>query len=433
MSNETVASGERALSEADPRRIARFLREVGEIGQDPLGGSSRLAFGPEERAAHELFGCWATDLGLKVRTDPVGNTFAELGGRKPGPYLMAGSHLDTVPQGGNFDGVVGVAVALEVARMLSESGGLEHPYRAVVFGGEEGPRFGAPCIGSRVATGAFTVDTLHELVDRDGRSVSECASELGLRPERAAEAVWEPGSVAAFLEVHIEQGRVLETRGRTVGVVDAIAGSTRLELTFRGRADHSGATPMPLRSDALTGASEFVVEVERKAAALRTTVATVGQMEVRPGSFTTVPGMARLFLDVRDIDSEFQRELAEDLLDRAMRIAARRGLEVSATLVSDQSPVVLHKPIREHLAQAAQRMGVSFCVLSSGASHDTAHVAKVAPAGMIFVPSREGISHSAEEWSNVDDIATAAGVVAEALRSLDRQEKRNSELAKERR
>lgn len=432
MNSETVAS-DQASSEADPRRIARFLREVGEIGQDPLGGWTRLAFSPEERAAHELFGRWAADLGLKVHTDPVGNTFAELEGRKPGPCLMVGSHLDTVPQGGNFDGVAGVAVALEVARMLSESGGLEHPYQAVVLSSEEGPRFGAPCIGSRVATGAFTENTLRELVDRDGRSVSERASELGLSPEKVAEAVWKPGSVAAFLEVHIEQGRVLESRGRTVGVVDAIAGSTRLELTFRGRADHSGATPMPLRSDALTGASEFVVEVERRAAALRTTVATVGQMEVHPGSFTTVPGTVRLSLDVRDIDSEFQRELAEDLLDRAMRIASRRGLEVSATLVSDQSPVVLHKPIREHLAQAAQRMEVSFCVLSSGASHDTAHVAKVAPAGMIFVPSREGISHSPEEWSSVDNIAAAAGVVAEALRSLDRQEKRNSELTKERR
>lgn len=432
MNSETVAS-DQASSGADPRRIARFLREVGEIGQDPLGGWTRLAFSPEERAAHELFGRWAADLGLKVHTDPVGNTFAELEGRKPGPCLMVGSHLDTVPQGGNFDGVAGVAVALEVARMLSESGGLEHPYQAVVLSSEEGPRFGAPCIGSRVATGAFTENTLRELVDRDGRSVSERASALGLSPEKAAEAVWEPNSVAAFLEVHIEQGRVLESRGRTVGVVDAIAGSTRLELTFRGRADHSGATPMPLRSDALTGASEFVVEVERRAAALRTTVATVGQMEIHPGSFTTVPGTVRLSLDVRDIDSEFQRELAEDLLDRAMRIASRRGLEVSATLVSDQSPVVLHKPVREHLAQAAQRMEVSFCVLSSGASHDTAHVANVAPAGMIFVPSREGISHSAEEWSSVDDIAAAAEVVAETLRSLDWRKKRNSELAKERR
>ncbi|WP_166396179.1 Zn-dependent hydrolase [Rubrobacter marinus] len=289
----------------------------------------------------------------------------------------------------------------------------------MVFSGEEGARFGAPCIGSRVATGAFTAATLRELTDGEGRSVSECASSVGLRPEDSAEAAWEPGSVAAFLELHIEQGRVLENRGRPLGVVDAIAGSTRVELEFSGRPDHSGATPMPMRHDALAGASEFVLEAERRALALRTTVATVGRMEVDPGSVTTVPGTARLALDVRDVDSERQRDLAEELLDRATRIASRRGLELSATLLSDQSPVVLHKPIRERLARAAEVSGTDFCVLPSGASHDTAHVAKVAPSGMVFVPSHEGISHSPREWSDVEHIARAAGVLATALTSLD--------------
>jgi hydantoinase/carbamoylase family amidase len=417
--DQNLANDHQAL-EADPGRIARFLRELGEIGRDPLGGWSRLAFSPEEREAHELFRRWATELGMKVHTDSIGNTFAELEGESSGPVILVGSHLDTVPQGGNFDGAAGVAIALEIAHLLSKSGGLRLPYRAVVFSCEEGARFGAPCIGSRVATGAFTTDTLRELSDSEGRTVVECASEVGLNPVGVAEAVWPPGSVAAFLELHIEQGRVLESRGLPVGIVDAIAGSTRLRLTFRGHADHSGATPMLLRNDALAGASEFVVEVEQRAAALRTTVATVGQMEVRPGAFTTVPGLVRLSLDVRDIDSENQRDLADDLLDRAMRIAARRGLELSATLVSDQSPVVLHQPVRERLAHAAQRAGVPFRVLPSGASHDAAHVAKVAPAGMVFIPSREGISHSPEEWSDAEDIAKAATVMIMALQSLDR-------------
>jgi hydantoinase/carbamoylase family amidase len=408
-----------AVVKANPQRIARFLRELGEIGQMPRGGWSRLAFSPQERAAHELFGRWAKDMGLDLYTDPIGNTFAELAGQEAGPALLVGSHLDSVPQGGNFDGGAGVAVALEVARLLAETGKTKHPYRAVVFSAEEGPRFGAPCIGSRVATGAFTVDTLRELTDKDGRSVVECASELGLEPEAAAGAIWNSGSVAAFLELHIEQGRVLETRGLPIGIVDAIAGSTRLELTFHGRSDHSGATPMSLRSDALVAAGEFVVEVERQAATLRTTVATVGQLEVEPGSFTTVPGLTKVSLDVRDVDSECQRELTEDLLDRAVRIAGRRGLEASATLVSDQSPVVLHKPIRERLALAARERDINFCVLPSGASHDAAHVAKVAPTGMVFVPSWEGISHSPDEWSDVDHIARAAEMITLALWSID--------------
>ena len=422
-------ANDRQVPEADPGRIARFLRELGEIGRDPLGGWSRLAFSPEEREAHKLFLGWATELGMKVHTDSIGNTFAELQGESSGTVLLVGSHLDTAPPGRNFDGSPGVAVALEVACLLSESGGLRLPYRAVAFSGEEGARFGAPCIGSRVATGAFTTDTLRELSDSKGRTVVECASEVELNPARAAEAVWASGSVAAFLELHIEQGRVLESRGLPVGIVDAIAGSTRLRLTFRGHADHSGATPMLLRNDALAGASEFVVEVEQRAAALRTTVATVGQMEVKPGAFTTVPGLVQLSLDVRDIDSENQRDVADDLLDRAMRISARRGLEVSATLVSDQSPVVLHQPVRERLAHASQKAGVPFRVLPSGASHDAAHVAKVAPTGMVFVPSRNGISHSPEEWSDAEDIAKATTVMVMALQSLDRQFRRAEESA----
>jgi hydantoinase/carbamoylase family amidase len=410
------------LPKADPRRIARFLREVGEVGADPRGGWSRPAFGPEEREAHAVFERWATDLGLTTSTDAIGNTFGELAGEASGPALLVGSHLDTVPQGGNFDGVAGVAAALEVARLLVESGGLSRPYRAVVFSGEEGARFGAPCIGSRVATGDFTTDTLRTLTDRGGCSVLERAAEVGLRPTNAAEAVWSQSSVSAFLELHIEQGRVLETRGRTLGVVDAIAGSTRIELAFSGNTDHSGATPMLLRHDALVGASELVVEAERRASSHRTAVATVGDLDVEPGSFTTVPGSARLSLDVRDVDSERQRELAEELLDAATRIAARRGLELSAVLISDQSPVVLHKPVREQLAHAAHERKVPFCVLPSGATHDTAHVAKAAPAGMIFVPSRQGVSHAPDEWSSVEDIARGVEVMASAIRALGEQE-----------
>jgi allantoate deiminase len=337
------------------------------------------------------------------------------------PALMSGSHLDTVPQGGGFDGSAGVAAALEVARLLLEAGGLRRPYRVVVFSAEEGARFGAPCIGSRIATGRFSSATLQELSDHEGCSAAQSAEEVGLRPSEVAGAIWPRGSVEAFLELHIEQGRVLESRGIPLGLVDAVAGSTRAELTFFGRADHSGATPMPMRFDGLVGASEFVVEVERRAAAHPTTVATVGKLEVEPGSFTTVPGLARLALDVRDIDSERQRGLLEDLLDQAIRIAARRGLELSAELVSDQSPVVLHKPVRERLAKAALDRGIPFRVLPSGASHDAAHVAKVAPTGMVFVPSREGLSHAPEEWSRVEDVARGAEVMAAALLALDEQ------------
>jgi allantoate deiminase len=407
-----------APTRAEPKRIARFLRELSSVGRDPKGGWSRLALSPEERTAHELFTRWASDLGMKVSQDPIGNTYAEIPSAARSTALLCGSHLDTVPQGGLFDGAAGVAAALEVARLLADSP-LDHTFQIVVFSAEEGARFGAPCIGSRTATGAFSADTLRSLIDRDGNSAYSCALDAGLDPSHVSESVWPLGSIGAFLELHIEQGRVLESRRRALGIVDAISGSTRIELIFVGRSDHSGATPMNLRLDALTAASEFILEVERRAAARRTIVATVGRLDLQPGSITTVPGLARLSLDVRDVDSDRQRDLAELLLTQAARIASRRGLELSALLLSDQSPVVLHKPVRERLALAAQERGLQFSILSSGAGHDAAHVAAVAPAGMVFVPSRGGISHSPEEWSSAESIARGAEVMVGALRRLD--------------
>jgi hydantoinase/carbamoylase family amidase len=216
----------------------------------------------------------------------------------------------------------------------------------------------------------------------------------------------------AFFEVHIEQGIVLERRARRLGLVDAIAGSTRLLLRFEGRADHSGATPMLLRRDALVAAAELVVEVDAAARRHPTSVATVGRLDVEPGSITTVPGIAQLALDVRDVDSERQRELAELLLDDAIRIGRRHDVDLTASLLSDQSPTLLHATLRRRVADAAGALSVPFAVLTSGAMHDAAFVAQIAPAALLFVPSRAGVSHAPSEESALQDLALAAEVVA---------------------
>jgi allantoate deiminase len=413
-----VRARQRSIAKADAGRIARFMREVGTVGRDPRGGWTRLAFSGAERQAHAVFVGWAEDLGMSVHTDAIGNTFGELNGTSAQPAIVVGSHLDTVPRGGNFDGVAGIAGALEAARALSQAT-LDHPFRVAVFAGEEGARFGVPCIGSRICTGAFGSGTLESLADDSGRTVSECASEVGLRPDDADEARWPSGAVAAYLELHIEQGAVLENRGHGIGIVDSIAGSTRIRLSFHGRADHSGATPMPIRQDALAAAAELILDVERQASAHPTSVGTVGRIDVAPGSLTTVPGDASITVDIRDVDSDAQRELAELVLDEAVRVAGRRRLHVSAELLSDQSPVLLHKPIRERLGHAAKILGHSFCVMPSGASHDAAYVAGIAPAGMIFVPSRGGVSHAPEEWTDANDIARAVDVMVNAIQTLD--------------
>ncbi len=408
---------------ADRARIDDFLHQLSGIGRDPRGGFSRLAFSPEEREAHALFRRVLEGFGLRTFTDAVGNSQGELTGREDLPALITGSHLDTVYQGGNYDGAVGVAAAVEVARILAEDGGLRRPLRVVAFAAEEGARFGAPCIGSRLVTGAYGADTLKAMTDRDLITASAAAEAVGLRPGEAASARWDFADVQCFVEVHIEQGRVLEARDRPIGIVNSIGGSTRVELVFSGRADHSGATPMWLRRDALAAASDFVIAVERRARAHATTVATIGRLDVEPNSMTTVPGRVLLQLDVRDVDSERQRDLAEALLDDAVRIAGGREITVSARRLSDQSPVVLHGTMQSALAGAATRRGTPFVSLPSGASHDAAHLATHVPTGMVFVPCRDGVSHSPAEHADSARIAEAVDIVVEAFRSIDAGER----------
>jgi hydantoinase/carbamoylase family amidase len=398
------------------RSIARRLRELGDIGRDPAGGWTRIAFGNAERHAHELFAGWAGQLGLEVSVDAIGNSYARRPGE--GPALMTGSHLDTVPRGGNFDGAAGVVAALEAAALLEDES-LQHPLTVVCFACEEGARFTAPCVGSRAITGGLDQAGLESLQDDEGISVYHAATAAGLHPELLQEAVWKRGSVAAYVELHIEQGRVLQESERKLGIIDTIAGSTRLEIALLGRSDHSGTTPMTMRQDALLGAAEVCLMVERAASRSRTAVATVGRMRIAPNVVTTVPGEARFTVDVRDIDPLRQREVAEDVVRHVNSVAGRRQLRARARLLHDQSPFVLPFWVREELAAAAQAEGVPYRVMPSGAGHDAGYVSVVAPTGMLFVPSREGISHSPQEWTEVEDIAVGAMVLARSLQRLD--------------
>jgi len=396
------------------RSVARRLRELAAIGRDPAGGWSRLGFGQEERRAHTLFDRWANELGLRVRQDAVGNSYAERAGE--GSALMTGSHLDTVPRGGNFDGAAGVVAALEAAALLREVP-LRHHLTVVAFSCEEGARFTSPCLGSRVATGTLPWARLGQMRDANGVTALEAANSVGLRPE--AIEPWVPGAVGCYLELHIEQGRVLQESDRRIGIVDTIAGSTRLEITVRGRSDHSGTTPMRMRQDALIGAAEVVTATEQVARSSRTAVATVGRLQVSPNVVTTVPGEVRFTIDVRDIDPLRQRELAGQLLRQVGQVAVRRNLKVSATLLHDQSPSLLPHWLRVQLSESAEAAGIAYRVLPSGAGHDAGYISMVAPAGMLFVPSREGVSHAPEEWSAVEDIALGAALLARALVRVD--------------
>lgn len=407
----------------DAARLAAHLRRLASIGADPGGGITRLAFSPEERRAHEQVSEWMRELGLEVWSDSFGTTYGLRPGKNPSlPALALGSHLDTVPNGGAYDGAVGTVGAIEVMRMLHESGrDTEHPVLMVVFAAEEGARFGKPNLGSRAAIGELDRTDLTTLRDARGTTVEEAMSAVGLDPDRLAEARWQPEQVAAFLELHIEQGQVLESERKTIGLVETIAGSTRLYFEIRGRAVHSGATPMHLRHDALAAAADLILGVEAIAndPRHRTTVATVGKIEVLPNSITTIAGQTRVYVDVRDIDSDRQRETANRIVDLGKHVEEKRGVNVEAVILSDSSPSILPTWIRRVTASVCDDLGIPFRVMPSGAGHDASIVSAVVPAAMIFVPSQAGISHAPQEWSSPEDIAAGTAVLCGTLLALD--------------
>ncbi len=409
----------------DPQRITSLIEEIASISETPAPtGVTRLAYTGLEREAHGCFAGWMTDLGLSVRTDEVGNTIAERPGGTGGRAIGTGSHLDSVPRGGRFDGIAGVVAAAEVARLVVEQD-LEHdrPIRFVVFAGEEGARFGQACIGSKAVGGMWTPEALGSVRDSDGVSIAEAMEALDFDPRQVERARWDRDDWAGFIELHVEQGEVLEAQGIAIGIVDLISGSTRFELTVDGRASHTGSTPMSLRADALCAAAELVLLCEEIAndPRHRGTRCTVGKLEVTPGSITTIPGEATLAVDVRDVDSGRQRDTANEVVSRSRDICLRRGVELSARLLSDASPVVLPAWMRDITSGVCKDLEVTYRVMYSGASHDSQMVGHAIPAGMIFVPSRAGLSHVPAEWSSSSDIALGVEVLTRSLLALDVQ------------
>ena len=411
---------------ADPCRLQSLLDTFAALSEPESGpGVTRLAYSPLEREAHAVFAARLADLGATVWTDAGGNTLAELPGTDAAsPAIGTGSHLDSVPNGGRFDGIAGVVAAMETARLVTEHEIVHrHPLRFVVFAAEEGARFGQACTGSRIVAGLTGPDDLPEKRDAEGVSIAEAMSAVALDPALVGEARWKASDWAAFVELHIEQGAVLESEGRRVGVVDAISGSTRLRFDLTGRASHSGGTPMHLRADAAAAAAEIVLLVESvaKQAAAAGTRATVGRIDIAPGSMTTIAGAATLWVDVRGLDRDRQHHAAAEIVDGAAAACARRGVRFTATPLAETPPVPLPATVRDPLVATCRELGLDPAVLSSGASHDAQQVNHVTPTGMVFIPSRDGISHDPAESTDIEDVALGTTVLAASLLRLDAQ------------
>jgi allantoate deiminase len=395
ITGETTNRAEEVIARC--RKLARFSED---------SGSTRRTFlsAPMHDCHREIAG-WMTALGAEVRIDAAGNLRGfYAGAESKSPPLLLGSHLDTVPNAGAYDGVLGVVLAVALLEALD---GRRLPFGIEIVGlsEEEGVRFGTPFIGSRALMGRLD-EKLLARKDLRGISVRNAIEEFGLNPQEISLAAL-GDDILGYVEFHIEQGPVLETMKLPLGVVDAIAGQSRLEFTFVGRANHAGTTPMHLRYDAIAGAAEWVTAVEREANKVPGLVATVGAIEAKPGATNVIAGEARLTLDVRHGLDEIRTRGVEDLVHEAKEIAKRRGLSVSQSILLSQSAAAMDPFLIHEIERAIRKTGCEPHHMVSGAGHDAMILAEKVPVAMIFLRTPGGISHDPAESVAIEDVAKA--------------------------
>jgi allantoate deiminase len=379
-------------------------QEVARLSEEPCK-TTRTYLSPAMQECHSLVRGWMEGAGLSVAVDPAGNLRGYYGGRVENcPLLLIGSHLDTVPNAGAYDGVLGVILGLALIEALNGrrfAFGIE----LIGFSEEEGIRFGVPFIGSRALVGRINEDSLN-LTDASGLTVAEAIRSFGLDPRRIGEAILDERA-SAYLEFHIEQGPVLESLGTPLAVVKTIAGQSRLELTFTGRANHAGTAPMDLRRDALTAAAEWILQVERVARSTEGLVATVGRASVTQGAGNVVPGEVLASLDVRHENDDARSSAVERLVKNAQEIATHRGVSLSWQVLADQPAVFMDPKLVDLADQAIRRTGVVPHRMASGAGHDAMIMAERIPSVMVFLRSPGGISHHPDESVLAEDVEKA--------------------------
>lgn len=402
-------------------RIKESIEAVACFGQLPQGGVTRLALSKEDMDCRAYFIRKMKEAGLRVKIDAVGNTIGRREGTKDIAPVLIGSHLDTVPEGGNYDGIAGVMTALEAIRMLNDYG-IEtmRPIEVINFTAEESSRFLTATVGSKCMRGSLTIENIKSMKDKNGISFYDALLTAGFEPDKLDEVKKEIGDYHAFIELHIEQGPVLEAEKKPIGIVTAIAAPTRMRITIKGRADHSGNTPMSMRKDALAGASELILALERIASkdAGEQTVGTVGDIQVTPGAMNVIPGETILLVDIRDIETDDKRKAYELFLDSINEITSRRNLMIETELLIDDRPVQLSPKIIHTIQEATESLGYPYKIMHSGAGHDAMNLVPMTDVGMIFVPSVNGVSHNINEFTEIEDICKGADVLFASMYKL---------------
>ena len=391
----------------------------------PGEGINRLAFTDADWEGRQYIIDRMTDAGLFIEIDDFGNLIGYKIGKNPDlPVVMVGSHTDSVPNGGNYDGVVGVLSAIEVIRSMTDDGyEPDHTIAVVDFMCEESGRFGNATLGSKAMRGELTVQDLHRLVDKQGISLYEALKGRNLNPDGIENMVYKR-PVKSFTEIHIEQGKVLEHEQKTIGIVTGIAAPERFYVTVRGNADHSGATPMNLRHDALCGASKIILGIEEIASMQEEppVVGTVGVVEVTPGAMNVIPGAVKLGVDIRSISKAARNSVVTLVKEFIDITAGKRGLSYTIETIAQDHPVEMHPTMIREIEEAVKSVGVEYMTMPSGAGHDAMHWAEVVPTGMVFIPCRDGISHNPAEFAEMDDIITGVAVLDKVLRKLSLKE-----------
>jgi beta-ureidopropionase / N-carbamoyl-L-amino-acid hydrolase len=400
----------------DGARLSARLEQLGQVGAIAGGGVARLALGDADKAGRELVVGWMKQLGLAVTIDALGNAVGLRAGKEPGPPVMTGSHIDTVATGGRYDGNLGVLGGLEVIAALNDAGVVtRRPLAVAFFTNEEGSRFQPDMMGSLVFCGGLPLETARATVGIDGKTVGAELDRIGF----AGPAPVGRPSVHAYVELHIEQGPVLEAEGYTIGAVEGVQGISWSELTLTGQSNHAGTTPMSMRHDAALVAAEIACEVRRVAKAIGGhQVGTVGRLEVSPGLVNVVSNQVVMTVDLRNTDEAKLKEAERLVFGFAERAAAAEGVGLARRPLARFAPVAFEPRLVTRVEALARELGHKVRRLPSGAGHDAQILAGVCPACMIFVPSAKGISHNVAEYTAPADLAAGAEVLLRLLQEL---------------
>ena len=393
--------------------IKRWFDYLYSIGADETGGVTRLGYTKNEDVMHGAIRNFAREMGLKYSSDEVGNTYVY--DENYSEYYLIGSHLDSVISGGRYDGVAGVLAGLLILKWIKDNN-LNIPLKVVAFRCEESSSFGIATVGSGLITKKLQIEKMKKVKNTEGVSLYEALRFRGYNPEcRKIEGVLN------YFELHIEQGRILEDEGLKIGIINSIAAATRYWLTIDGRQDHSGATPMGMRQDALCAAGEIIIELENiaKRESIHSSVGTVGYLGNYPNAFNVVPGKVKMGLDIRGVEKDSIDRIDDEIVKFVDEVCKKRNLNYELDNISKAIPVKLDEDLKNELSDVATKLGIKHKIMNSGAGHDAMKFWDIAPTGMVFIPCRDGVSHNKAEDIDYEDIILGSKIIFEELKQLN--------------